>query len=779
MIWISHAGRITPIALVRPPFRWSPPLGALDDQTPDGSQDVIDVRQVWQLVGDEFSVLPAVDRGLIEQAWKSLVASAASDLQDVFTTDLSSSLLGAPMYREKTWRSWRIRSQVRNLASAPIGQAQGRQGPSWGQGAFDSSRFTAPLAHGPVRSDTRLSISVALTRAWVLEQDPEIARTLVMGYRGDAWYEGAYPVIPGMPAMLSRWAAVTRLPGAGGFRIRAGGAGPARDVDILTVPWSDLADVYTDLAPGEETDAVDASATWYVRDGHEFLHFEIQRRSTGEVLADVCTLMHVPPAVTVSGVLVGPWSDAVTGPGLSAAAVVADPEAPPLAADFRWLDPSLPPDLRFIPVLQSTPHAPSARFWYYDIDFNVVVRRGREKMAYLRTPLALPSRVWSESNAFINREAERQLVPLAGLLGVLDEQEEGEALRQKIFAALWALNRGPTISALAAAATALAGGAVAIEAGVVVDIRNREIEVLDPAGYRVYPYSEGLRVVVQVGDGVVPGQPLTEPAKVSDWVAADGNLTNFLDHEFQKYTAVTARVAYAPGTYESWPAARRAIEHVFRLALPVWVNIHRTLVRAVSTLSDDLGLSDRWRGRAHLRFFDNLGDRPSPRYSEEYGGEYGPNTQAGPPVYGDHFYISLVDEVKIRATNDSEPAGVFPLLTSEGPVSWEQMSGEGITRGRGVIDWPVVFTLSNDGDGELTFVVDAITYILPVGSEPVLVQTWSSIPSGTLAVQLVNGTTSTQTVTVMDASGTSSTSIPPSGTLSLSISYSNAPPVDP
>jgi hypothetical protein len=743
---------------------------------PVGGTDVVDVRQVWQLVGDEFSLLPAVDRGLIEQAWKALVASCAGDLQDIVTVDISSSLLEAPMYREKTWRIWTLKQRAEDVTRTRDEFVQGRAASktTWGQGSAGSLRFTAPLQHGPARSDTRLGVTVALSRAWVLEESPPVARTLVMGYRSGPWEETSFSVNPGVPALLGRWVTCTRTV-AGEAVIRVGGDGAVATTPAATTPWNTLVGQYESVGPGEDLDVLDLSAQWYPRDGHEYVHVSLVRRSTQDVVFDATILAHGPGHTTVTGILVGSWSDALAGQGLGVASVVADPEAPALATDFRWTDPSLPPDLRFIPVLQSVPVAsPPPRFWYHDIDFNVVPVP-KQKTTYLRTGLSLPDTVWAESNAFLNREAERQLVPLSGLLGVLDE-EEGEALRQKVFGALWALNKGPTVSALASAATSLSGGAIAVAAGVVVDIRNQEIDVVDPVGYRTYPYAEGLRVAVDIGDAVVPGQPLTTPAQVSDWVLADGNLSNFLEHEYQKYTAVTARVAYVPGVYDSWPSVIRAIERLFRLALPVWVNVYRTLVRAVSTLTDDIELRDRWRISGTLSFFDNFGEVPTPRYSESAGLLYGDDGQAGPPVYDQHFYVSLRDEVIVTTSTEDEPAGLFPLQTSEGLVSWEQLSTSGVSRGRGVYDWPVSFTLQNTGDGTLTFVIDAVVYVLTSGDDPVLVQTWSSTPEGDLSFDVTNDTASTQTVEVVNPdSTTTSTTIPPSGTVTISISYSNAP----
>jgi hypothetical protein len=680
-------------------------LGGLDD---------LDFRSFWTAVPDDLSLLQIRDQQIIEAAWASLLASFSAELVDSLRIQSTSSILEFPVFRERKWVAFEIEKSFVDFRTIPDGlfleYAESKDV------SLDGSSTVSWLA-----GSNRTAVVYPFVSA--AQSDTFLRSTLT------------FSLLPSSnEGVCALWCA--DLVGAGvGFMVRTNGdtyfLGPNGKTQFLfTIP--NVTEEFSLL-----------TSCWPSQNGSYF------RCEASGLQAEV----FVSDIVSVRYFTVGPPSFKDTA-GRNLPSVEARAKTSIQLNSMTVYDPSVPNSVRSIPLIQTNVVDTTGAFRFgLEFDLGQI-----EKDVYLRTRDPLPARAWAESVAVDDRLLQKLWAPFTGMAEYLPE-EDSAAHKHMIACVLYALVKGPSPAALSTAVTALTGGAVALEPGTVVSLRDPQgdaaIGIIGPKGIRYYPYSSDLELKVAVGDTVSAFQNLTIGATVHDVWSGASYLDAVVDSDIERFGSVLVRYQDVPSNNMDQQLMQDRITALMQQAVSVWVGVKNLFIQAIRQLSDNLEIEDDCRyvgilGETSQRWsiqylFSAFSERGEPMMYNRTEGAYAASG-FNPPYYDEDLaLLNLPDRLVITYTNES---------TGPQTIEWEgeeytvPASGSVVlTQSTPAREFPVSFPITNDGEGALELTFDGAEYTIEPG-DTVTVETWSSTPSGTVPLVITNPTSSEITVVV-------------------------------
>jgi len=670
-----------------------------------GTAEEVKVGALWGIVPDDLQELPAREHRVIESMWRGLVQYFGDMLARTSHLDQTRSLLDFPIHLQRKWlhfdvtRTYELQTEQADLFDSTA-DAAGSYLSSNSDGEYVVNQFnlygTDALARlgvrlrssmscdTLVRFETRMSLDVTLntssTEGWFL-----------VGYantslRTASRYSGLYVAISSAGRLgllaVSEGSSFTGTLTAGDviFFLHTETLGDLAGRELSLRMWYD-----------GQTSGLDPTNLALVT-------IELEDVDTGEVIRQEQALTFVDSGTQVFAPW---WADSFCFQSVPLELARLVPDMGPgdysfriLPGDTLFIDPTLSPMIRHVPILQPNV-SNDDEFLRAGLEFELVRDPGGA-WAYLRFEDTPAARLWAEASALDGELMSKMFAPLTGVADLL-ETSDGLKLKTQIIGALYGLVSGPHLGPLAAAIGGLLGAPIAVRPGIVLELvtmgGSTAIVVQEVERERVYPYPLGSELLVEVGDAVDKFQPLVRMPEIHDWISAPTRLAAQVTEEVQKYSTFLTEVPveYFMAEYNELPTPLTAaivdtfsfnfserIRRYLLNAVAVWCGVADLVITIAAKMGEDLELTDDLafssrldgeteydlatypRDRTLLTHRDALTGALDPRYNA-WGLEYedGPvDPDAIPP--GDLLYnqaeIWVLDSrVSFTATYDLGP----------------------------------------------------------------------------------------------------------------------------
>lgn len=585
-----------------------------------GSVHDVDVGPFWRLAPDDAQDLPSDEIKFIESMWKGLLQHFSELMVEAAHLDATKSLTAFPMHFERKWLDFQIERQVSLDSEVANLLVLTDDVPLSNLSTYTDANDRPYSLFNLYGTDALARIGISLRSA--VGHRTQLRAQVQCGFDwddrgvpGEVWMLWGYANT--QQRAYSKYStlsvAVSSTGRLGVLTVMSPGtfAAPLTDAYVRF----DLAPVTVSFSPGDEL----TISMWY--------NGQAQGLENGQRASIMCQ-------VTAKGVTVE-WEtdlafEVVGELGVSPAAWWGDAFvawAPPreIASrvsefgegdyllklrprDLTFLDPSVAPEIRYIPVLQ--PRVTDSRdILRAGLEFELE-RDPRGRWGYLRFDTEPPATLWAESTALDLRLMHKMFAPLTGVAAELGTSDTYH-LRTQIVGALYGLLSGPHLTQLAIAIGGLMGAPMALESGRVksfTDLSGQPAIVVEEDDRdRIYPYLQGMVPLVAPGDVVSRFDPLVQMPQMHDWITAPSQLADLVGDEVQKYAAFLVQIPHqflmaeynllprpvTPSDVSAFTTRfSRRLTRYLAQTVGVWCGIANAIMQIIVNLNEDMEIDD-------------------------------------------------------------------------------------------------------------------------------------------------------------------------------------------